>query len=68
MPHLQFVVGRHVLWCLPNAPMPAGVVPLHHLGEHVQEGQGVGGGQIVIQAFFQSVVEPFDDLVSLVSP
>ena len=60
MPHLQFVVGRHVLWRPPNAPMPAGVVPLHHLGEHVHEGQGVSGGQIAIQAFFQGAVEPFD--------
>ena len=44
-----------------DAPMPAGVVPLHHLGEHVHKGQGVGGGQIAIQAFFQGAVEPFDD-------
>ena len=60
MQHLQFVVGRHVLRRPPDAPMPAGVVPLHHLGEHVHDRQGVGGGQIAIQAFFQGAVEPFD--------
>ena len=61
MPHLQFVVGRDVLGRLPDAAMPAGVVPLHHLGEHVHEFQGVGSGQIMIQAFFEGAVEPFDD-------
>ena len=61
MPHLQFVVGRDVLGRPPDAAMPAGVVPLHHLGEHVHELQGVGGGQIAIQAFFEGAVEPFDD-------
>ena len=58
---LQFVVGRDVLGRPPDAAMPAGVVPLHHLGEHVHELQGVGGGQITIQAFFEGAVEPFDD-------
>ena len=60
VPHLQFIVGRHVLWCPPNPPMQAGVVPLHHLGEHVHEHQGVGYDQIAIQAFFLGAVEPFD--------
>ena len=53
--------GRDVLGRSPNAAMPAGVVPLHHLGEHVHELQGVGSGQITIQAFFEGAVEPFDD-------
>ena len=61
MPDLQFVLGRHVLWRPQDAPMPAGVVPLHHLREHVHELQGFGGGQIAIQAFFEGAVEPFDD-------
>ena len=41
--------------------MPAGVVPLHHLREHIHELQGIGRGQIAIQPFFQGTVEPLDD-------
>ena len=61
MQHLQFIVGRDVLGRPPDAAMPAGIVPLHHLGEHVHELQGVGSGQIAIQAFFEGAFDSFND-------